>query len=164
MIQFEVLGTPAPKGSSRAILIAGRAVNVPGGSNVGRNKLRSWAREVGDAARAACGALRWPVYRAEPVAVSIHFHLARPLGHFGKRGLRPGAPAFPITKPDVDKLVRGTLDALTGILFDDDSRVVALEVRKFYAEPGKEGALIGITLMSLPRIAQELLEAERAAR
>jgi Holliday junction resolvase RusA-like endonuclease len=78
--------------------------------------------------------------------VVVEFKLARPGGHWHptKGGLKPSAPAAPRSKPDVDKLARTTLDALTGIAFDDDSRIVDLVTRKRYAEPGREGARITV--------------------
>ena len=42
------------------------------------------------------------------------------------------------SKPDVDNLAKAVLDALNGILYEDDSQVVMLAVTKQYAkeEPG----------------------------
>ena len=39
------------------------------------------------------------------------------------------------TKPDVDKLARATLDAVTGIVFEDDSQVTDLITRKRFGMP-----------------------------
>ena len=41
-------------------------------------------------------------------------------------------------KPDIDKLTRSVLDALTLIAWKDDSQVVKLEVAKLYAHDGPE--------------------------
>lgn len=75
---------------------------------------------------------------AGPVRVEITFLFARPAGHFGRGTnaavLRPGAPAHPATRPDIDKLTRAVLDALkTGRAYTDDGQVVDLIVRKRYA-------------------------------
>jgi crossover junction endodeoxyribonuclease RusA len=82
------------------------------------------------------------------LAVSIAFRICRPAGHWGKGKnagmLAPSAPAFPRGKPDIDKLARSTLDSMTGILFDDDSRIVSLHLVKRYATVGQEGANIRI--------------------
>lgn len=150
MIVLEVLGTPAPKGSSRAFYKAGmkRAVIVK--DNDARQ--RGWDASVRDA---VWHAIRRPPYDVlpsgvpafvdKPLAVVIEFRLARPAGHWAKRGgLKPSAAAAPATKPDADKLARSTLDALTGAIFDDDSRIVDLVVRKRYASPGNEGARITV--------------------
>jgi Holliday junction resolvase RusA-like endonuclease len=142
-ISLDVLGTPAPKGSTRAILISGRAVNVPGGSNANKNAIKAWHRAVSDQGRLTVGDGREPVFVDQPMTVYIQFRMARPKGHFGSNGaIRVRAPAFPATKPDIDKLARSTLDALTGIVWDDDSRIVRLILDEDYAVPGQEGATI----------------------
>jgi Holliday junction resolvase RusA-like endonuclease len=145
MIIIDVLGTPAPKGSSRAMIISGRAVNVPGGSNTNRTKLKSWDRNVRDSALEVLGELvDGPVYKLCPLTVLLEFRLTRPSGHWGAKGLKPSAPVAPATKPDIDKLARATIDSLIGLAFDDDSRIVRLAVTKLYAEPGREGARITV--------------------
>lgn len=147
MIVIEVLGTPAPKGSNRAILRGGRAQFVPGGSKVNQRKLKSWDVAVREAAidlgREHENGSLGPRFVQVPLSVGIVFRMARPGSHWAKRGgVKPTAPIAPATKPDVDKLARSTLDSLTGIVFDDDSRIVELGVVKVYAEPGREGARI----------------------
>lgn len=138
MIVIDVLGTPAPKGSNRAILRGGFAVMVPGSSDTGKLKIKSWEASVRVAAQDIAR-----MFVQTPIAVAIVFRLARPGGHWSKNGgLRPSAPLRPSVKPDVDKLARATLDAMTGVVFDDDSRIVELALHKTYAEPGKEGARI----------------------
>jgi Holliday junction resolvase RusA-like endonuclease len=147
MIVIDVLGTPAPKGSNRAMLRGGFAVMVPGSSNVGQQRMKQWERCVRDEASfiARFNSTHYgPTFMGKPVAVAIVFRMPRPLGHTNKRtgALLPKAPLRPNVKPDVDKLARATLDALTGIVFDDDSRIVELALHKTYAEPGREGARI----------------------
>ena len=147
VIAFDVLGTPAPKGSARAFYKAGmkRAVIVKDNSD----RQKSWDAAVRDAASSAVGALTSPPFVDTPLEVTIVFRMARPAGHWGKGRnagkLAPRAPRAPRGKPDIDKLARATLDALTGIVFDDDARIVDLMLRKEYALPGREGAWIGVT-------------------
>lgn len=144
---LDVLGTPAPKGSSRAIARGGRAIVVPCSSDVGRRKMQAWTAAVYAAAfQTTCGGRGRFVDTA--LTVAVLFRLRRPDGHWraGKYGeaLKPSAPTFPAVKPDVDKLVRATLDALTGTVWDDDSRIVSLTAAKVYAAPGQEGASIAV--------------------
>lgn len=152
-----VLGTPAPKGSSRAMIRGGRAVNVPGSSDVGRRKMVSWATAVREVAAELAGDRLVPVFVDVVLDVAIVFRMARPKGHWGK-GRRtgtilPSAPPAPMTKPDIDKLVRATLDAMTGVIFDDDSRIASLSCVKQWAAPGTEGATIGVrAFVAIPTV------------
>jgi Holliday junction resolvase RusA-like endonuclease len=40
----------------------------------------------------------------------------------------------PITKPDIDNLIKFTFDCLKGIVFGDDSQIAELAAKKFYSE------------------------------
>jgi Holliday junction resolvase RusA-like endonuclease len=85
------------------------------------------------------------------VELGLGFDLPRPVGHFlpvnGRRDqpeLRPGAPAYPVVAPDLDKLVRAICDACTDAgAWADDAQVVSLRTAKRYAAP--PGVLITIT-------------------
>lgn len=143
-VRLEVSGTPAPKGSSRAFITRGRApkaVLAPSGSDQNKAALHDWDQAVKLAANRATRG-RGPVFVDTALAVTAVFRIARPAGHRGKRGLKPSASAFPVTKPDLDKLARATLDSLHGTVYDDDSRIVTLTLGKCYATPGTEGATI----------------------
>lgn len=147
MIVLEVLGTPAPKGSSRPMLNrkTGKPFTFAGGSPQNAEKLTTWDNNVRAAAASESGGV---LFVDVALTVSIEFRLCRTAGHWGKGKragqLLPSAPAAPRGKPDIDKLARSTLDSLTGIVFDDDSRIVRLVATKVYAEPGREGARIEI--------------------
>lgn len=62
----------------------------------------------------------------------------RPKSHLTSKGaLCKGAPIYPITRPDLDKLERALFDALTGIAYPDDARVVSVRKKKRYAAAGE---------------------------
>lgn len=145
-VVIHVLGRPYPKGSGRAIVLPkiNRAVIVPGASDAGKKRLRDWAAAVRKAAQEIMQGQEHPIFQDEPMLVGIVFRMLRPANHYGARGLRPSAPPFPAKKPDLDKLVRSTLDPLSGTVYDDDSRIVDLRVRKVWAPLGEEGATIMI--------------------
>jgi crossover junction endodeoxyribonuclease RusA len=151
-IAFDVRGTPAPKGSSRAMLTkSGHAVNVPGGSKQNAAKMKAWDVNVRDVAADTIGPRASPPFVDVPLSVVLVFRLRRPASHWSKKGgLLPSAPRYPRTKPDFDKLTRATVDSLTGLIFDDDSRIVKASIEKLYASPGNEGATIAISIASSP--------------
>ena len=74
-----------------------------------------------------------------PITLKLVFMRDRPKGHYGQGRnagkLKPSAPPYPTTKPDLDKLNRAVGDALTGIVWKDDSQVVNLESSKLYCGP-----------------------------
>lgn len=162
---LEVLGTPTPKGSYRAIIVGKRrpptcscrAVLIPSGSDGSRKLLAHWKRAVQLAVPAFA-----PTPTDVPLVVTITFYLARPAAHYRANGqLKPSAPAFPRWKPDGDKLLRSTLDALNAISFDDDARIVDMNARKRYADGRPEGATIEIEEISPAALPQATAPDER---
>lgn len=71
------------------------------------------------------------------MCVRAEFRFARPKSHLTKKGvLTKSAPRTHVSKPDLDKLVRTVLDALTGVVIHDDSQVCGIVAQKDYADPG----------------------------
>lgn len=129
MTQFWVAGLPVPQGSSRAFVVAGRARIT----STSGHKLQDWRQAIASEARFAFQALQ-----EGPVRVQAVFYVPRPTSR-AKRDL------WPDRKPDVDKLARAALDALTGVAFKDDAQVVQLEASKHYAVGDKQpGVLIDV--------------------
>src|SRR5690606_1470441 len=100
---------------------------------------KPWAEAVSWAAKAA---LQGRSFGASPVMVYLDFVMPRPKGHLGTGKnagqVRAGAPGIPTTKPDIDKLARLVLDALTGLAWRDDSQVARLSAAKHWTEPDTE--------------------------
>lgn len=117
-----VWGTPQPQGSMRAFLPKGRARPIVTSDNP---KNKPWRDQV--ALVALAGRPRGFVLWTGPVELQAVFHLPRP---------RRPRHAEPTARPDVDKLLRSCLDALTGVLWRDDSQVTSLSARKRYVAPG----------------------------
>jgi len=132
-ITFTVVGRPAAQGSKRHL---GNGVMVESSRHV-----RPWRTDVKMAAMGATP-LHWD--RDAPFSLTITFLFVRPKGHHGAKGLKPSAPAAPSGRVgDLDKLLRSTLDAMTGVVFADDCQVVTLFAAKRYAMPGEQaGAVI----------------------
>lgn len=88
----------------------------------------------------------------EPMKVEFVFYLKRPKLHFrtGKFAhmLKEDAPAYHITRPDALKFARSTEDALTGVLWGDDSANVRICSEKRYMGTGdKEGCAVRFVLL-----------------
>ena len=131
---FTVYGLPVPQGSKSAIRQGPRTLIV----ERGRKTLNPWRGQI---AMTAAAILVKPI--TEPVEVELTFTLPRPKSHFrsGSRAaeLREDAPVYVSHRPDVDKLARAVLDALTGVAFLDDGQVSCLIAAKVYGDrPGVE--------------------------
>jgi crossover junction endodeoxyribonuclease RusA len=143
-IQFFVHGQPVPQGSKRVF-----------GKNVVEMmdaRLRAWRQDVASTAKAAMVA-EGVNASVDSVDVRLMFFLPRPQGHYGTgkniERLRPSAPVTPAVSPDLDKLIRSVLDALTGICFRDDKQVVSITAAKLYADgeasPGLMASVMTLT-------------------
>lgn len=128
-ITFAVIGVAQPQGSARAFLVGRRPVITHDNPRV-----RSWRREIYVAAEEALApwvshgltAPAWPRPAALRCAVSVW--LPRPQS-------LPRRVLLPAGRPDADKLLRACLDALTGLVWADDSQVCEAWVAKSYGYP-----------------------------
>lgn len=133
-IKFFVPGIPKTAGSKRAFMKPGMKfpVIVDDAGKAGKD----WR---GDIKRFASEYASLDLITSA-LEVTFTFQMPRPSGHFGsgknKGVLKASAPRFHITKPDVDKLSRAVLDALTGVIWKDDSQVTTKLVRKRFGVPG----------------------------
>ena len=143
--QFDVVGQPCPQPRPKIVRMGkrchtcGLARDVRAVSNAGKAGRRSQAwRELVAAAARSAGVT--PI--DGPLALELAFRLAPAPSLLRKSGeLRPSARQNPVGSRDgdVDNLAKGTIDSLHGILFDSDSSVLALWVRKEWAlgtDPG----------------------------
>ena len=81
-----------------------------------------------------------------PVAVRLDFTFTRPKSHVTSNGdLRLGFTAEHLQRPDVDKLSRAVLDALTGIAWQDDSQVISLTATKRWGDAS--GVLVSVSML-----------------
>lgn len=120
-----VEGLPIAQGSKNAYNRGGRIVLVETAKG-----LKAWREIVAHVAK-----LSNREVSKDAIKLSLLFLMPAP-----KKMVR----RFPTTKPDLDKLTRAVLDALTGVWYVDDCQVVALDVQKGYTY-GAPGVYIGIT-------------------
>lgn len=131
-LAFDVLGNPGPQGSKRHV---GRGIMIESSKFVG-----PWREDVKLAARAAIDEhediARFPLI--VPIVLNVTFFLDRPMYHYkggpNSHMLRDQAPPYPVKKPDVDKLLRSTMDALTTAgVWRDDCLVHIVNARKHWS-------------------------------
>ncbi|MFS0140277.1 RusA family crossover junction endodeoxyribonuclease [Corynebacterium striatum] len=121
-ISFFVDGVPAPQGSKTGFIRNGRVVLTEASK-----KVKPWRTRI---ANQSAECLDKPL--EVPVRVFLEFVMPRP------KYLGSGdAPPMSV-KPDLDKLVRSSLDGITGTILKDDSLVVSLEASKRRARPGEQ--------------------------
>ena len=118
--EFWVPGIPQSKGSTRAFDVKGRAHTTSA-----NDKTKPWQQLV-----SLFASQFWKGAPPTDSAVQIWltFHFIRPKSVSAKR--RP----HHTVKPDLDKLVRTIYDALTGIVYVDDSQVVFCKESKIYSD------------------------------
>ena len=110
-----VPGKPAPQGSKRHV---GRGILIESSKELG-----PWRERVALAAHSHA-----PGLSTGPVGLTLKFVMPRPKS-------APKLSTPPATKrPDLDKLIRAILDALTGVWFADDSTVTAVYASKRIAD------------------------------
>ena len=92
-----------------------------------------WRKLVADAAS---------VMVDEPLEGSLKltlvFKFPRPKSHYGtgknSELLKASAPTYHAQKPDIDNVVKSTLDAMNGVAYGDDKQVVELSATKVWAD------------------------------
>jgi len=135
-VRFFVPGDAQTSGSKRAFVNpkTGRAMIVPASK-----KQRPWQDAVKWAAMQAF--IRQNPFEG-PLCLDLVFVRSRPKGHYGT-GKNEGVlkdwakELFPTTKPDLLKLGRAVEDAMSKIIYIDDSQIVEESIKKIYGpKPG----------------------------
>jgi Holliday junction resolvase RusA-like endonuclease len=134
-MRLTVIGVALPQGSKSAFKTKTGRVVVTDGKKSG--SLREWRAAVGACARLWLSQHGMPAPLDGPVKLSVTFFMPRPKS-------APKRVTRPATKPDLDKLVRAVGDALTGIAYTEDSRIVELRATKEFAVDASPRAEIHI--------------------
>lgn len=94
-------------------------------------KVKKFKKELGQLARSQ--------YKDEPldgmleVKISFYRQVQKSLSKI-ERSRRLSGEHRPTVKPDLDNYIKSTLDALNGILWTDDARIVDLHAHKYYSD------------------------------
>ena len=133
-VDFWVRGLPQTQGSVRAILPRGSKHPVV--IHDRSKELAQWRAGIAAAASSVLQARGHGTFFEGPVRLSLEFFLQTPAGHALRTPRQQWQWSAPWRRPDLDKLQRAVLDALTGVLFSDDGQVVQLAAVKQYGQPG----------------------------
>jgi crossover junction endodeoxyribonuclease RusA len=127
MLRFVVIGVPQQKGSMRAFVPKGWTRPILTSTNA---KAKPWQQQVAHAAGEAIRQM--PTFRPFEGAVRLQaiFYMPRP------KSIKNRMPDH-LKAPDIDKLLRSAIDALSKIVFRDDALIVEVAARKQYARPAE---------------------------
>jgi Holliday junction resolvase RusA-like endonuclease len=135
VIRFTIFGRPQPQGSTKAFVFFDKNTGKHRAAVTSANpKLKSWRQEVSLVAKQAMQSLG-AMPRQVPISVIAVFYFSKPQS--AKKS------AHKTTRPDSDKLLRATLDGLTGIVFEDDAQVIDVRVVKRFGSPERTEIAVG---------------------
>lgn len=143
IVDFFVAGTPKPQGSKRGFIHPStRRVILTEAAGAA---LKDWRFDVKMTA-ASRMAGKDMIVPPVGVVLSVTFVLPRPTSTPKSR-----PTPLAVKKPDTDKLLRAIGDALTGVVYADDSQVIGYaNVLKRIAEVGEQpGARISVQAVTL---------------
>jgi Holliday junction resolvase RusA-like endonuclease len=147
-LEFKVDGLPVPQGSTKSFIVKGKGGAKDRVATTHANKgTEAWRADIRLAAKARNEEVfegdRFYVPKdkkgiSDGVNITVTFFFPRPKG-------KPKGRMT--TRPDIDKLIRAVLDALTSVLFEDDSQVDEMTIIKSYqAEGYAPGAIIRVEM------------------
>ena len=125
-------GLPASQGSKR--VIGGRLIDTD-------RRLLRWRNQAA-LIIAAAAVQRYP--RAHPISLFVDYRLPRPAK---PRYIYP-------PRPDLDKLLRATCDALTqsGVIADDSQICLITTIKRFVGEDGEIGVMLALETLQRTEI------------
>ena len=127
VVRFHVEGKPIPQGSIVADKQGGKI------HYYNRSEVMAFRKRIRAEALAIWGAEPSPL----PISLTVIFAMRRPLSHYRSLSWqvkdRYAEQQYQAFVPDIDKLARAVLDALTGVAYQDDAQVARLDLAKMYS-------------------------------
>jgi Holliday junction resolvase RusA-like endonuclease len=122
------------RGPAGVVLVNGRPRVVAGKTELVPIRRRpEWARTV----KAVALQHRPATVIEGPLHVDLVFQVPAPI--------RRNPTGVPDRKPDLENYLKGTLDALNGVIYRDDAQIVSLTARKLYTDAAHSpGVLIAV--------------------
>ncbi len=138
MVTFDLWGTtPAPQGSKN-----------PWGGEANPNT-KPWREALASEGSRVMQEAGYPLFDG-PLKVTATLYFPRPAMHYRANGqLKPTAPRFKHSAPDLDKLQRAIGDAMTNAVIKDDARIAWWDVRKVYVDSDMPHPGVIVTVRTL---------------
>lgn len=127
-IVFEVPGEPRGQGRPR--------LNRNTGTIYKDSETRAYEQKIVAYYRKTLKAFRWPDTGFVSVDVTAVYQIPKGSSKAAVAGMQAGR-ILPSRKPDIDNVLKAVMDALNGVAYKDDSRVVAISARKIYGTEPK---------------------------
>lgn len=125
-ISFEIMGDPVAQGRPRAgKTFAGKTVLYDPAKS---REFKQYVKLIASQHQPQ-ELISGPIY----LSVDVYRPIPKKYQTKPKLELIEKGLLLPTTKPDVDNYVKGVKDGLSKIIWQDDSQVVSLNVRKFYS-------------------------------
>ncbi len=142
MLKFDIPGVPVGKGRPRAAR-SGRHIRL-----YTPEKTASYEGVIALTARQA---MAGACLLEGPLATSLDIRLPIPQSWSArKQAAALAGTEHPTKKPDVDNVIKAIFDALNGVVWDDDTQVVQVMVRKRYAAvPGVAVEIAEVTRLEV---------------
>lgn len=136
------MGTPESQGSSRGF-VRGKRVIITSANK----SLPAWRQSVRYEAQRYVEEHKVPcIDKTQAVILHLNFYFQKPESTSKRVVLHN-------KQPDLDKLTRAVGDALTGIVYDNDSRINVIMAAKDFAGPGQQtGVVIKFTSVAIKEI------------
>lgn len=123
-VVFEVPGEPRGKGRPRFSKT---------GHTYTDSETRAYESKIVAYYRKQLGAFRWPDSAFISVEITAYYPIPKSATKAATAAMRAGQ-TLPSRKPDIDNVMKVVLDALNGVAYKDDSRVVRVEAQKVYSD------------------------------
>jgi Holliday junction resolvase RusA-like endonuclease len=131
-LRFTVPGVAQTKGSTRAFIPKGWNRAIITNDNP---KAKNWQHRIAEHAANTLALQQLQPFAEGGVVLDVWFYLPRPQKFLTKKWAHVDVPHT--TKPDGDKLLRCAKDALSKVVWRDDSCVVDAYVHKRYVRAGE---------------------------
>ena len=100
------------------------------------SETRAYEKKIIAYYREAYGGFKWPDTAFIHVKVTAHYQIPKSATKAALAAMQAGTLP-PSRKPDIDNVLKIVLDALNGVAYKDDSRVVCVEAEKIYSHMPK---------------------------